>query len=46
MEKEVNQVAKETATDSKQAAVKKVKPRLLEFYETKVVPALEKELGY
>ena len=46
MEKEVNQVAKETATDSKKAAVKKVKPRLLEFYETKVVPALEKELGY
>ena len=46
MEKEVNQVAKESATDSKKTAVKKVKPRLLEFYETKVVPALEKELGY
>ena len=46
MEKEVNQVAKEPATDSKKAAVKKVKPRILEFYETKVVPALEKELGY
>ena len=46
MEKEVTQVAKETATDSKKNASKKEKPRLLAFYETKVVPALEKELGY
>ena len=46
MEKEVTQVAKETATDSKKSASKKEKPRLLAFYETKVVPALEKELGY
>jgi len=42
---EVNQVAKETATDSKVAS-KKAKPRLQVYYETKVVPALEKELGY
>ena len=46
MEKEVTQVAKETATDSKKSVSKKEKPRLLAFYETKVVPALEKELGY
>ncbi len=45
MKDEVNQVAKETATDSKVAS-KKAKPRLQVYYETKVVPALEKELGY
>ena len=44
MSKDVNQVAKETATDSK--TNKKVKPRLQVKYETVVVPALEKELGY
>lgn len=46
MKDEVTQVAKETATDSKTVASKKVKPRLQAFYEEKVVPALEKELGY
>ncbi len=45
MKDEVNQVAKETATDSKVAS-KKAKPRLQVYYETKVVPALKKELGY
>ena len=45
MKSEVNQVAKETATDSKVTS-KKEKPRLQVYYETKVVPALEKELGY
>ena len=45
MSKDVDQVAKETATDSKQTN-KKVKPRLQVKYETEVVPALEKELGY
>jgi len=40
---EVTQVAKETATDSKK---KKSKPRLQEYYEKKVVPALKKALGY
>ncbi len=45
MKDEVTQVAKETATDSKSTS-KKVKPRLQVFYETKVVPALEKEKGY
>ncbi len=45
--KDVNQVAKETATDSKSVApAKKEKPRLQAFYEKTVVPALEKELGY
>ena len=45
--KDVNQVAKETATDSKSVApAKKEKPRLQAFYEETVVPALEKELGY
>ncbi len=46
MKDEVTQVAKETATDSKTVASKKAKPRLQVYYETKVVPALEKELGY
>ncbi len=41
MKDEVNQVANTPATDSK-----KSKPRLQEKYETKVVPALEKQLGY
>ena len=43
MAEEVTQVAKETATDSKK---KKSKPRLQEYYEKKVVPALKKALGY
>jgi len=42
---EVNQVAKETVTDSKSTS-KRAKPRLQVFYETKVVPTLEKERGY
>lgn len=45
MKDEVSQVAKETATDSKVTS-KKAKPRLQEYYETKVVPALLKEHGY
>ena len=45
MAEEVTQVAKETATDSK-AKTKKSKPRLQEYYEKKVVPALKKALGY
>ena len=40
MSKDIDQVAKEPATD------KKAKPRLQVKYETVVVPALEKELGY
>jgi len=40
---EVTQVAKVAATDSKK---KKSKPRLQEYYEKKVVPALKKALGY
>jgi len=40
---EVTQVAKVAATDSK---TKKSKPRLQEYYEKKVVPALQKALGY
>ena len=46
MKDEVTQVAKETATDSKKVASKKSKPRLQTYYIEKVVPALEKELGY
>lgn len=46
MKDDVNQVAKETATDSKTVTSKKEKPRLQVYYETKVIPALEKELGY
>ncbi len=44
VKEEVTQVAKETATDSK--VVSKVKPRLQAYYESTVVPALQKELGY
>ena len=43
MAEEVTQVAKVAATDSKK---KKSKPRLQEYYEKKVVPALKKALGY
>ena len=43
MAEEVTQVAKVAATDSK---TKKSKPRLQEYYEKKVVPALQKALGY
>ena len=47
MKDEVTQVAKETATDSKNVASTKAnKPRMQVFYETKVVPALLKEQGY
>ncbi len=43
MAEEVTQVAKAAATDSK---TKKSKPRLQEYYEKKVVPALKKAMGY
>lgn len=46
MKDEVTQVAKETATDGKTVASSKAKPRLQVYYETKVVPALQKEQGY
>ena len=46
MKDEVTQVAKETATDSKTVASKKAKPRLQDYYESKVVSTLQKELGY
>ena len=45
MKDEVTQVAKETATDSKEV-VSVSKPRLQEYYIKTVVPALKKELGY
>ncbi len=44
MSKEIDQVAKASATDKK--ASSKAKPRLQTKYEQVVVPALEKELGY
>ncbi|MBQ7977944.1 MAG: 50S ribosomal protein L5 [Clostridia bacterium] len=46
MKDEVTQVAKETPTDSKTVASKKAKPRLQDYYESKVVSTLQKELGY